>query len=94
MTIRIYTAKHCLPCQEVEDKIKLAVADTGEEIELIDIETDEGFEKFKQEVLNYVDGAVPSAYKDGRRCKIGYDEEGNLLLDCPTEDQPSSASSE
>ena len=88
MTIRIYTSKHCIPCKEVEDKIKQA--DTGEKIEVIDIETDEGFEKFKQEVLNQQDGAVPSAYRDGKQCKIGFDSDGSLLLDCPTDEQPPS----
>ena len=85
MTIRIYTSEHCVPCKEVEDKIKQA--DTSEKIEVIDIETDEGFEKFKQEVLDHQDGAVPSAYRDGKQCKIGFDEERNLLLYCPTDEQ-------
>lgn len=84
MTIRIYTAKHCIPCKEIEQKIK--PPDTGEELEVIDIETDEGFEKFKQEVLDYSDGVVPSAYKDGKRCKIGFDENGDIILDCPTDE--------
>ena len=88
MTIRIYTAKHCMPCKEVEEKIK--APDTGEELEVIDVETEEGFEKFRKEVLDYADGAVPSAYKDGVRCKIGFDEEGGILLDCPTEDPDAS----
>ena len=65
-----------------------------EKIEVIDIETDEGFLKFKQEVLDHTDGAVPSAYREGKKCIIGFDEEGGLLLDCPADDEPSSASSE
>ena len=91
MTIRIYTAKHCVPCKEVEDLIK---ADRFQgKVKLIDIETDEGFEKFRKEVLDFGDGAVPSAYKDGKKCLIHIDEESNsLILECPTtaDDLPSS----
>jgi glutaredoxin len=81
MTIRIYTAKHCIPCKEVEEKIK-PLGET-EQFEVIDIETDEGFEKFKKEVLDHSDGSVPSAYKDGQRCIIGFNDDGELILDCP-----------
>jgi glutaredoxin len=84
MTIRVYTAKHCKPCHSVERLIKEGRF-AGEEVELVDIETDEGFKKFKEEVLDFSDGAVPSAYKGGEKCLIHIDEENNsLLLECPT----------
>ena len=86
MTIRIYTAKHCRPCHEVEQLIKGGKF-SGDDIELVDIETNEGFEKFKKEVLDFSDGAVPSAYRDGKKCLIHIDEENNsLLFECPTTD--------
>jgi glutaredoxin len=85
MTIRIYTAKHCKPCHEVERLIKEGKFSGGDEVELVDIETDEGFEKFRKEVLDFGDGAVPSAYKDGEKCLVRIDEENdNVLLECPT----------
>lgn len=86
-TIKIYTAKHCAPCRQVEEFIKNGKFEG--EIELIDIETDEGFQKFKEEVLDHEDGAVPSAYKNGKRCLIQIDEDNNLLINCP-DDPPSS----
>lgn len=89
MTIRVYTAKHCTPCHEVERLIKEGRFDG--EIELVDIETDEGFLKFKDQVLQHTDGAVPSAYKDGKRCKIQIDEEEDrLIFECPTDLPPAS----
>jgi len=90
MTVRVYTGKHCQPCHPIEEMIKQGKV--SEDVELIDIETDEGFLKFKEEVLDKGDGAVPSAYKDGQQCKIGCDETGNILIfECPmTDDHPSS----
>lgn len=84
MTIRVYTSRHCEPCQEIHEKIKEGKVEAGEdEIELIDIETDEGFAKFTEEVLNKEDGAVPSAYKEGQRCIVGFTQEGNVIIECP-----------
>jgi predicted thioredoxin/glutaredoxin len=88
MAIRIYTSKNCVPCKEVEDKLKSS--ELGEDVEVIDIETDDGFEKFKHDVLDHSDGAVPSAFKDGQRCEIGFDDNGDIVLDCPTEDPDAS----
>lgn len=90
MTIRIYTAKHCKPCHEVERLVREGKF-LDEDVELIDIETDKGFEKFRKEVLDFGEGGVPSAYKDGKKCLISIDKENNsVLLDCPTDDQLSS----
>lgn len=88
MTIKVYTAKHCGPCKDITKLIKEGKFE--EKIELIDIETDKGFEEFTREVLEHGEGAVPSAYKDGKKCVIGYDEHGNIAIDCPTDDPPAS----
>ena len=86
MTIRFYTSRHCEPCKEIADLV--AKADLGEEVEIIDIDTDEGFERFTKEVLEQDDGAVPSAYKDGKRCIIGFDEQQEFAIECPTDAPP------
>lgn len=85
MAIKIFTSKNCPPCEELEEKLK--EANLQDEVELVDIETDEGFLKFKEEVIDHRDGGVPSAYKDGKQCKIGYDEDDKLVLDCPTDEK-------
>lgn len=84
MAIRIYTSKNCPPCQELEEKLR--ESDIQDEVELVDIESDEGFLKFKKEVLDHRDGGVPTAYKDGKQCKIGYDENDKLILECPEDE--------
>jgi len=95
MTITIYTAEHCVPCKEVERLIKEGKFAGEKEVEVVDIETDEGFKKFKREVMDISDVetqlAVPSAYKDGKKCLIQFDEENdNVLFKCPVGDPPSS----
>lgn len=86
--IRIYTAKHCQPCHEIEDLIKEGKFSGETEVEVIDIETDDGFLRFKEEVLQFSDGAVPSAYKNGKKCLIHIDEEKtNIVLSCPTDEE-------
>lgn len=87
MTIRVYTSKHCEPCREVDRLIKEGKFEG--EIELVDIESDEGFEKFRSEVLSLGDGAVPSAYKEGKKCIISITEDDSLLFNCPSEDSSS-----
>jgi len=90
MTIKIYTAKHCLPCKDLMERLKQALSDSefsidGDDIKIIDIETDEGFEEFSREVLSKGDSSVPSAYKNGQRCQILV-EDDDVLLDCPSPD--------
>lgn len=83
MTIKVYISKNCKPCDEVKQLI-----DQGKyegEIEVVDVETDEGFGEFNREVLEHGDGAVPSAYKEGAKCKILIDEDRGLMFHCPSE---------
>jgi predicted thioredoxin/glutaredoxin len=85
MAIKVFTSKHCQPCHDIEKIIKEGKFAGEREVELIDIETDEGFAMFKKEVLDFGDGAVPSAYKDGKKCVISITEDDGLLFNCPTE---------
>ena len=83
MTIKIYISKSCKPCQEVTDLLDQGKYE--DDIEVVDIETDEGFDEFSRGVLEHGDAAVPSAYKDGAKCKILVDEEQGLIFECPSE---------
>jgi predicted thioredoxin/glutaredoxin len=84
--IKVFTSKHCKPCHGIVERIKEGKFNQ-DEVDLIDIETPEGFEEFKKEVLDFGDGAVPSAYKDGTRCLISINEEDNVIIDCPNNDR-------
>ena len=89
MAIRVYTSKNCPPCKEIDRLVKGGRFDGVGEIELVDIESDDGFAKFKEEVLDFGDGAVPSAYKEGKKCIISFTEDDSLSFNCPTD--PSSS---
>jgi hypothetical protein len=61
-----------------------------DQVELVDIETDEGFERFTREVLSSGDGAVPSAYHEGAKCKITIQDD-RLKFDCDKKEEPVSS---
>lgn len=84
MVIKVYVSKHCKPCQEVKKMVEEGRF-AAEDVELVDIETDEGFDDFSREVLEHGDAAVPSAYREGQKCKILIDEEQGLVFNCPSE---------
>jgi len=91
--ITLYTAGSCTPCQEIK---KIIAENPPAGVEVVDIETDAGFDRFAAEVLKAGDGAVPSAYQDGKKCAILVDEESkSIAFDCnmeppaPTPDPPS-----
>ena len=90
--IRIYTSKNCPPCRAIDQLIKDGKFD--DEIELVDIESDEGFLKFKSDVLDHSDGEVPSAYRNGQKCQIIVTEDDRLHFECPMTGDPASVASE
>jgi len=86
---RVFVAKHCGPCHIVKDMVEKGKA-SEQEIELIDIESDEGFPYIAEFALS----GVPSAYKDKQKCEIKIDQEADILYiicpDNPKEAPPSS----
>jgi len=89
MTVRIYTAEHCGPCHVVERLLnEHGNTIDGEDVTLVNVESDKGFEEFKKDILDKGDAAVPSAYKNGERCLISV-ENDELHLICGQDDQPS-----
>ena len=89
MPIKLYTARHCIPCHDVIDALN-AGKYRGEEVEIIDVETDEGFVQFCRDVLDHGDGFVPVAFKDGQRCQIEIDDtNGEVVITCPVSGESS-----
>lgn len=89
--ITYYTAKNsgCQPCEEIGKLIEAGKFQTPNgELDYVDITTDEGFQRFYDEVLSKEDSGVPSAYINGQRCRILI-EDGVVKFDCPS-NQPSS----
>jgi hypothetical protein len=91
MATKLYTHPGCLPCKDVKERVaKNGGKIDGEPVIIVDITTEKGFAEFNREVLSQSDGAaaVPTAYKDGHRCKILRDNNAKKLhLDC-SKDQP------
>jgi hypothetical protein len=79
-----YTSKSgdCKPCGEINKLVEAGqfVSPDGE-VDLVDITTDEGFDRFNKEILSKQDGAVPTAYKDGQKCQIIL-ENGQVFFEC------------
>lgn len=79
--IRLYTAKHCAPCHDITDLVKQGKVQNGDKVELIDIETDDGFAEFMP-LVEEEGSAIPIAYKDGKVCKVTI-EDGVVCFSCP-----------
>ena len=86
--IKIFSSKHCAPCHDLLEAIKAGKVE--EDVEIIDVDTDEGFLMFSEQVLKHGDGAVPSAFKDGQKCNILIDSEETIFFECPSEVSSSS----
>lgn len=79
--IKVFVSEHCSPCEQ----IKRLIAEKQLEVELVDVGTDEGYAEFYAQVLAHQDGALPSAYKDGKQCSILLsEEEDDLIIECPS----------
>ena len=85
--IKVFVSDHCEPCHKIKklliDGAFVVNEEEGHEVNLVDIETEEGFkEMVSQEGIE----GVPSAYEGDHRCQIKVDEEAQLLiLECPGE---------
>lgn len=91
MGITLFTHPKCFPCKEVKKRLAESGGKLdGQDVELVDISTDKGFDRFNQEVLAKGNGTgvVPSAYRDGQQCRILHDHNAEKLrLDCPEDEQ-------
>jgi glutaredoxin len=77
--IKVFVSNHCGPCQKVKELIEQG-AFNAEEVELIDLETDEGFPYIKKLGLS----KTPSAYIGTKQCRLSFDKnEPFLIIDCP-----------
>lgn len=79
--IKVFVSGHCPPCEEVKNLI--AEKGLDKEVELVDINTDEGFELFYKMVLSNRDGAVPSAFDGENQCKIMVGGDDGIKFECP-----------
>lgn len=84
--VKVFVGEHCGPCSEVKQLLRDGrfEGDIGEDIQvdLVDIETEDGFKQLTDEV-----DKIPSAFYDGKSCKISIDRELNAVyFSCGEED--------
>ena len=92
-TIKVFTANHCAPCDRVKELLEkgLVESDIDAELDLINIETEEGFKEIEKNDLT----SIPAAFYEGRSCKLDIDEEREIaVITCnPTSEPGAEASS-
>jgi hypothetical protein len=77
--IRLFVHGSCAPCQEIKKLIESGKFDK-EEVEVIDIATEEGYHWMEKMKLT----RVPSAFHGSQECKLRIDDEKEaLLIECP-----------
>ena len=83
--IVVFVSPNCGPCQDVQELIQEGRVIGAPEVEIVDIETDEGFDRFVEQVLSKGEGAAPMAFRGEELCEILYDDENDTLqFRCPT----------
>lgn len=83
--IKIFIAGSCQPCQEIKELVKDGRFDDGEQVEMFDLETEEGFPYLEKLGLS----KVPCAFKGKKQCQIQIDDANKLLvINCPPEEEP------
>ena len=80
MTLQIFIAEHCSPCQDL--KAAVEAGKFGTDVEIIDVESEEGFPYIEKLGLT----EVPSAFFKGKKCLVHYKDDG-LQLECPDDSQ-------
>lgn len=78
--LQIFIGEHCSGCEQLKE-----IAENGgfgDDVEVVDIETEEGFPKVAEMELT----EIPSAYEDGKKCAIKYSDD-NVEIKCPAENE-------
>ena len=92
--VKLFIGGHCEPCAEVKKLVEEGAFviddEEGAQVEMIDVETDEGFPNVEKYQLS----GIPRAFDEqGHQCKIGIDRENNVLV-FQCDEQPESNSQE
>jgi len=90
--IKLFVGGHCTPCESikklVEEGMFLVNDQEGAQVDMIDVETEEGFANIEKHQLT----GIPQAFDEsGKRCKISIDEENKVVVfDCDGEPEANS----
>ena len=93
--ITFYSHSDCKPCEDIKKLVEKGEVDAGdaEELEIVDIDTDEGFDRFEKEVLSKLpedgEAPLPGAYLAGVACDIKMvDDNKFVIFECPGKAPP------
>ena len=79
--IKLFVGSHCAPCERVKELVQggqfLVDNEEGMSIEMIDVESDEGFPAILEHNLSGIPSAIDES---GKQCRIRVDEEGGVVL--------------
>ncbi|KKM97006.1 hypothetical protein LCGC14_1172400 [marine sediment metagenome] len=82
--LRVFVAAGCGPCQEVKDAVA-AGRFNAEDVDIIDVESKEGFTYIKKFGLT----KAPAAFLGKKECELFINREDNsLFIDCPDNKKP------
>ncbi len=76
MTVKVYVSEECPVCEGLKDQLA-ALAGTNPDVEVVSIDSDVGFDQFVGDGAD----AVPTAYCEGKPCKILRGEE-KIAIKC------------
>lgn len=82
--IKVYHSPHCDSCHQVADLLGKGRFESNIKgdvpVDLIDVTSEEGFREIGEADLD----SVPAAKYDGKTCKLGIDEEQQVVvIECP-----------
>lgn len=84
--VKVFIAEHCEPCKEIKELLtegKFSINGEEGKVDLIDIETEEGFPHVAELGLSN----VPAAYRGKKKCDIKIDDETQtVLIECERND--------
>lgn len=96
--ITLYSHADCQPCRQIKKLAEKGQIDAGDadELDIVDVDTDKGFDRFEKEVLDKLpdDGIapLPGAYMDGVPCGIMITDDDKLVVfQCPEKEAPKEA---
>lgn len=78
--LKLFISEHCEPCQEIKELVgkgQFLINGESGDIELIDLESEEGFKMLEKYDLEGIPQAISS---EGKICSIKIDEEDDTVL--------------
>lgn len=80
--IKVFISPSCEPCHDIQEMIRTGQFSTNvdtTDLELVDVESEEGFPQIESEAVKF----VPTARYRGKACELQILEDDTLFIACP-----------